>query len=196
MQGGNIEDKIMNSVKEKLNKERAALMKELDCGNVMASPKITKVSLNVGFGKMIAGKTGEEPKKIQASILADLTQIAGQKPVLTKAKKAIAGFKTRQGMVLGTMVTLRGAKMYDFLDRLINVALPRSRDFSGIDPNSFDKTGNLSLAIKEQTIFPEVEMESAKFAFSFQITIATTAKNKKEGEALMRAVGFPLKKSE
>lgn len=189
--------KDMVRLKEKFNKEIApALMKELGCKNRMAVPKITKVVLNVGFGKMIAGKTGSEQEKIYKSISNDLAQITGQKPVLTKSKKAIAGFKTRQGMILGAMVTLRGEKMYSFLERLMGVAYPRSRDFQGIDTKSFDKNGNLSVALKEQTVFSEVELDHAKLLFSFEITIATTAKNREEGIKLLKSIGFPLKSSE
>jgi large subunit ribosomal protein L5 len=162
----------------------------------MAVPKISKVVLNVGFGKMVSGKTGSESEKIQKSISDDLAQISGQRPVLTKSKKAIAGFKTRQGMILGAMVTLRGEKMYSFLERLISIAYPRSRDFQGIDVKSFDRNGNLSVAVKEQTIFPEVEADHAKLLFSFEITIATTAKNKEEGIKLLKSIGFPLRTNE
>lgn len=187
----------MLSLKEKFNKEIVpVLMKDLDCKNRMAVPKISKVVLNVGFGKMIAGKTGSEQEKIYKSIVSDLGQITGQKPVLTKSKKAIAGFKTRQGMILGAMVTLRDEKMFSFLERLIGIAYPRSRDFQGIDAKSFDKEGNLSVAVKEQTIFPEVEADHAKILFSFEITIVTTAKNKEQGIKLLKSIGFPLRPDE
>lgn len=185
---------IMVGLKEKYQKEVVPKMKEkFSCKNLMAVPKIEKVVVNIGFGRLISGKTSEEQKKIYELILNDLALIAGQRPVLTKAKKSIAGFKIREGMPIGAMVTLRGRKMYDFLERLIHIALPRTRDFRGIGEKSFDKEGNLTVAIKEHIVFPEVFTEKAKTIFGFEITVATTAKSRKEGIDLLRLMGFPIK---
>ncbi|GAI25620.1 unnamed protein product, partial [marine sediment metagenome] len=159
--------KNMIRLAEKYKKEVIpAMMKKFGYKNVMAVPKIEKTMVNTGFGRLIMGKTSEEQKKIYTAILDDLILICAQRPVLTKAKKSISGFKTRQGMPIGAMVTLRGRKMHDFLDRVIHVAFPRSRDFRGIDPKSFDKKGNLTVAIKEHIVFPEVSPEKAKTILS------------------------------
>ncbi len=143
---------------------------------------------------MAVGKTGDEQKKLYNSIMGDFSLISGQSPVLAKAKKSIAGFKTREGMPLGVMVTLRGSKMYDFIDRLVDIALPRSRDFKGINPDSIDKTGNLTIAVKESIIFPEVSPEKAKMIFGFEITFVNNAKNKEEGLEIFKLIGIPFKK--
>lgn len=161
--------------------------------NLMAVPKIEKVVVNTGFGRLVAGKTTDEQKKIYTAILEDLSLICGQKGVLTKAKKSISSFKTRKGMPLGVQATLRGLKMYDFLERLIHIALPRSRDFRGIERTSIDKNGNLTIGIKEHTVFPEVSPEKTKIVFGFEITIVATAKNQKEGINLFKTMGFPIK---
>ncbi len=161
--------------------------------NPMAVPRLEKVIVNTGFGKLVVGKTAEEQKKIYTAILDDLSLICGQRPVLTRAKKSIAGFKTRQGMPIGATVTLRGKKMYDFVDRLINVALPCSRDFRGIDRKSFDREGNLTLGIKEDIAFPEVSPEKAKTIFGFEITIVVNAQKQEEGINLLKMMGFPIK---
>ena len=185
----------MLSLKEKYNKEVAPkMMEKFGYKNRMAVPAISKVVLNSGFGKITVGKSSDEQKKISGAIVEGISLITGQKPVITLAKKSIAGFKTRQGMPLGAMVTLRGRKMYDFIDRLINIALPRSRDFKGINNNSFDKKGNLTIAIKEDTIFPEISPEKSKITFGFETTIVVNAKNKEEGKELFRLLGFPIKK--
>ncbi len=184
----------MLRLQEKYKKEVIPKMIErFGYKSVMAVPRIKKVIMNTGFGRLIVGKTSEEQKKICDSILDDLTLICAQRPVLTKAKKAISGFKTRQGMPIGAMVTLRGKKMYDFLDRVIHIAFPRSRDFRGIDQKSFDKEGNLTVAIKEHIVFPEILPEKAKTIFGFEITIVTTTKTREKGIELLRFLGFPIK---
>ena len=184
-------------LKEKYKKEIAPKLKEtFGYKNIMAVPQIKKITINTGFGKMIIGKTAEEQKKIIDNILNDLSLISGQKPSLTQAKKSIATFKIRKGMAIGVKVTLRKRKMYDFLERLINIALPRSRDFRGIDPKSIDKGGNLTLAIKEQICFPEISPEKTKFLFGFEVTITAEAKNKEEGLELFKQIGIPIKKAE
>lgn len=155
--------------------------------NVMAVPKIEKVVVNVGSGKI-----DSEPK-FKDRIQKDIARITGQRPAERQAKKSISGFKIRQGMAVGLVATLRGKRMYDFLDRLISAALPRSRDFRGIDPKSFDQKGTLNLGLKEQIIFPEVVYESAKDIFPFQLTVVTTAKTKEEGTELLKLMGFPIK---
>ena len=155
--------------------------------SVMAAPRIEKVTVNVGSGRIAA-----EPK-LKERIEKDIGLITGQKPAPRIAKKSIAGFKVRQGMMVGFVSTLRGKRMYDFVDRLISVALPRSRDFRGIDQKSFDAKGNLNLGIREQTIFPEVIYESSKDIFPFQVTVTTTAKTREEGIELLKLIGFPIK---
>jgi len=164
-----------------------AMVAKFGYKTVMAAPRIEKVIVSVGTGRVV-----KEPK-LQERIEKDLIKITGQKPAVRKAKKSIAGFKIREGMDIGLMVTLRGKRMYDFMDRLIAVALPRSRDFRGLDPKSFDGNGNLSIGIKEQNIFPEVSYESLKDIFSLGITIATNAKSKEEGSELLKLMGFPIK---
>lgn len=185
----------MIGLKEKYNTEVIPkMMEKLGYKNRMAVPKIVKVVVNTGFGKMIAGKGSDEKKKMLASILGDLTMITGQKPVLTKARKSVSGFKLRRGMEIGAKITLRRGRMFDFLSRLINITLPRSRDFEGIDIKSVDKSGNLTIAIKEHISFSEILPERAKNIFGLEITVITTAKNKKEGLELLRLMGFPIKK--
>ena len=169
------------------------MMEKFDYKSKMAVPRIEKVVVNTGFGKLISGKTSQEQKKIFDNILNDLSLIVGQKVVLTKARKSISAFKLRRGMPVGAKVTLRKKRMNDFLERLIHIALPRSRDFRGIDKNSFDKKGNLTLAIKEHIAFPEVSPEKTKSIFGLEITVATNAKSQKEGKELLRLIGFPIK---
>jgi large subunit ribosomal protein L5 len=181
-------------LQEKYKKEVIPTMQnKFGYKNSMAVPKIEKVAVNTGFGRMVSGKTSDEQKKISENILNDLSLICGQRPVLTYAKKSISGFKIRKGMPVGARVTLRGRLMYDFLERLINIAFPRSRDFRGIESSSFDKAGNLSVAIKEQITFPEILPEKVKVNFGFEITVATTAKSKEEGMELLKLLGFPIK---
>jgi len=185
---------MITKLKEKYTKEVIpAMMKKFGYKNVMAVPKVEKVVVNTGFGRMIVNKTSEEQKKTYKLVFDDLTSICAQKPILTKAKKSISGFKIREGMSIGAKVTLRGRKMYDFLERVIHIALPRFRDFQGIDLKSFDKEGNLTIAIKEHIVFPEVSSEKAKNIFGFEITVVTTAKNKEESVELLRLMGFPIK---
>jgi len=181
-------------LKEKYEKEVVPKMMEIfGYKNKMAVPRIEKVVINTSFGKFVAGKTSEEQKKIQESVLNDLALISGQKPILTLAKKSISGFKVKKGMPLGAKVTLRKKRMYDFLERLINIALPRSRDFKGIDQKSFDKNGNLTIPFQEQIAFPEILPEQTKFIFGFEVTVATTAKKREEGITLLKLLGFPIK---
>ena len=181
--------------REKYKKQAISGMRErFGFDNDLAVPKIKKVVVNVGFGKSVAGKTSDERKKIIKSIVEDLSTICGQKAVLTKAKKSISGFKLRKGLEIGAMVTLRKKKMFDFLERLVNITLPRSRDFSGIRPSSFDGNGNLTLSIKEHIAFAEILPENVKKIFSLEVTVVTSAKNKEQGIALLRFMGFPIKK--
>ena len=163
------------------------LMKQFEYGSSMEVPRVTKVTLNMGVGEAIADK------KVIEHAVADLTKVAGQKPVITKAKKAIAGFKIRQGYPIGCMVTLRGARMYEFLDRLVTVALPRVRDFRGISGRSFDGRGNYNIGLKEQIIFPEIDYDKIDRLRGLNISIATTAKNDAEAKALLSAFKFPFK---
>lgn len=162
-------------------------MAEFGYKTVMAVPKIEKVVLNAGIGRAI-----KEDKFVE-KVKQDLTKLSGQKPVARLAKKSIAGFKLREGTEVGVSVTLRGRRMYDFIDRLISIALPRTRDFHGIEPKSFDQKGNLTIGVKEHNIFPEIHYESLKDIFGFEISIATTAKKREEGIALLRLMGFPIK---
>ena len=173
---------------EKYRKEVIpSMMAKFGYKNVMVVPKIEKVVVNVG-----AGRVGAEPK-FKERIEKDIALITGQRPSYRLAKKSISGFKVRQGMTIGFVSTLRGKRMYDFLDRFISVALPRSRDFRGIEAKSFDQKGNLNMGIKEQIVFPEVVYESSRDIFPFQITVTTTAGTKKEGEELLKLMGFPIK---
>ena len=155
--------------------------------SVMEVPRLTKITLNMGVGEAIADK------KVLEHAVGDLTKIAGQKPVTTKARKAIAGFKIREGYPIGTMVTLRGARMYEFLDRFITVALPRVRDFRGVSGKSFDGRGNYNIGVKEQIIFPEIEYDKIDALRGMNISITTTAKNDDEAKALLAAFKFPFR---
>ena len=184
----------MLRLKEKYEKETVpAMMEKFGYKNKMAVPRIEKVVINTGFGRLVSGKTSEEQKKIQDTILGDLSLISGQKPILKRAKKSISGFKIREGQVIGASVTLRGKKMFDFLERLIHIALPRLRDFQGIERSVFDKKGNLTIGIREQIAFPEILPEKAKNIFGLEITVVTTAKKREEGIELLRLLGFPIK---
>jgi len=186
--------KNMLRLKEKYNTEVILAMQEkFGYKDRMAVPKIEKVAVNTGFGRLISGKTKEEQEKIYKAILGDLTQICGQRTIITKAKKSIAGFKIREGMPVGAKVSLRGKKMYDFLERLIHIGFPRSRDFRGIDSKSVDKEGNLTIAIKEHIAFPEILPEKVRTIFGFEVTVVTTAKNREEGIELLKLLGFPIK---
>jgi len=179
---------------EKYNTEVVPeMMKKFGYKNKMAVPKIVKIVVNTGFGREISGKTSEEQKKLTDYIIENLSLICGQKAILTQAKKSISSFKIRKGMSIGAKVTLRGKKMMDFLERLIHLALPRSRDFQGIDSKSVDKEGNLTIAIKEHIAFPEILPEKAKNIFGLEITVVTTAKTREEGIELLKLLGFPIK---
>ncbi len=178
----------MNNLLKKYNDEVIPKFREgFGSRNVLAIPKIIKVVINCGLGKYLKEKEAID------EIVRDLRDISGQKPVLAKAKKSVSGFKIRQGQEIGVVVTLRGIRMWNFLERLVVSALPRIRDFRGIDPKNFDKSGNLNLAIKEHTVFPEIAAENAKNIFSFQITVVTTSKKKEEGIEIFRMLGFPIK---
>ena len=154
--------------------------------NIMAVPKIQKVVVNVGVGRM-------RDEKERAEVVKYLSLITGQHPSSRPAKKAIASFKTRAGLVVGYQITLRGGRMYDFLSRLVNIALPRTRDFKGLGTSSFDEKGNLTIGIKEHIVFPEIIGEDYRVLFGLEVTVVTTAKNKEEGKELLRLVGFPFK---
>lgn len=180
----------MSSLLKKYRKEIVpAMQKKFGIENIMAVSKIEKVVINVGIGKMA------KDDKFVEKVVRDLGLLSGQKPVFRKAKKSISGFKLREGMNIGLMVTLRGKRMYDFIGRLINVALPRSKDFRGIDLKNFDKSGNLNLGIKEHSIFPEIHYESLKDIFGLEVTVVTTAKDRERGVELLKLMGFPIKKS-
>ena len=184
------------SLKEKYKKEVVPeMIKKFGYKNIFQVPKIEKVVVNAGFGKQVCGKTTQEQKKIQEFILRDLSLITGQKPKITKARKAVSGFKLRKGMIVGAAAVLRKNRMYDFMEKLINIALPRTRDFKGIDEKSFDNKGNLTIAIRENIVFPEISPEKSKITFGFEVTVATTAKRREEGIMLLRLMGFPIKKS-
>lgn len=185
----------MLHLKEKYQKEVVSeMMKKFGYKNKMAVPKIEKVTINIGFGRLILGKSSDEQKKIQTAVLEDFSLITGQCLMLIKAKKSIAGFKIRKNLsTIGAKVVLRGKRMNDFLEKLIHIALPRSRDFQGINPKSVDKKGNLTIGIKEHICFPEILPEKAKNIFGFEITITTTAKSKNEGLELLKLLGFPIK---
>lgn len=163
------------------------LKEEFVFDNIMQVPKITKITLNMGVGEAVTDK------KIMEHAVSDLTQIAGQKPVVTLARKSIAGFKIRDGWPVGTKVTLRRERMYEFLERLISVAIPRIRDFRGISSKSFDGRGNFSMGVSEQIIFPEIDYDKVDKLRGLDITITTTASNDDQGRALLRAFNFPLK---
>jgi large subunit ribosomal protein L5 len=177
----------MNKLKEQYNKEIApALFKELDLDNVMQVPRIEKVVVNIGVGEAL-----DNPKALDAAV-NDLTLITGQKPVILIAKKAISNFKLREGRQIGVKVTLRGEKMWSFLDRLINVALPRVRDFRGISADSFDGRGNYTLGIREQLIFPEIAYDKIDKLRGMEVSIVTTAKNDDQARTLLSKFGMPF----
>ena len=179
----------MPNLKTKYTEEVApALMKKFEYKSVMQSPRLDKVVVNVGCGE------ARDNAKVLDAVVRDLTAITGQKAVITKAKKSIANFKLREGMPVGCKVTLRGDKMWEFLDRLFNVALPRVRDFRGINPNAFDGRGNYALGIKEQLIFPEIEYDKIDKIRGMDIVICTTAQTDEEAKALLTLVGAPFEK--
>jgi large subunit ribosomal protein L5 len=164
-----------------------ALMAKFGYKSKMEVPRLTKITLNMGIGEAVSDK-----KVIEAAV-ADMTKIAGQKPVVTKARKAIAGFKIREGYPIGCMVTLRGARMFEFLDRFVTVALPRVRDFRGISGKSFDGRGNYNIGVKEQIIFPEIEYDKVDAVRGLNISVTTTAKTDEEAKALLAGFKFPFK---
>lgn len=179
----------MAALKEKYRSEIVPkLQAELGLQNVMAVPRITKITLNMGVGE------AAQDKKAIEGALSDLTLISGQKPIITKARKSVAGFKIRQGWPIGAKVTLRGERMYEFLERLVSISIPRIRDFRGLSPKAFDGRGNYSMGIKEQIVFPEIDYDKIDKIRGLDITITTTAKTDEEGRALLEAFNFPLKK--
>ncbi len=177
----------MSRLKEKYNDEVAkSLMEKFGYKNVMEIPKIEKVVINMGVGEAVSN-----PKILDVAV-NDMTIIAGQKPVVTRAKKSIAAFKIREGMPIGAKVTLRGQRMYQFLDKLLNIALPRVRDFRGVSPKSFDGRGNYTMGIKEQLIFPEIEYDKIDKIRGMDIIIVTTAKTDEEARELLKLMGMPF----
>lgn len=178
----------MTRLKEKyLNEVRPKLMKERGYGSIMEVPVISKITVNIGVGEAI-----QNPKALEAAA-ADLTTVTGQKALLTKARKSISNFKLREGMTIGCMVTLRREKMWEFFDRLTNVAMPRIRDFRGINPNSFDGRGNFSLGLREQLIFPEIEYDKIDKVRGMNVTITTTARTDDEARQLLKEMGMPFR---
>nr|EDZ39168.1 MAG: Ribosomal protein L5 [Leptospirillum sp. Group II '5-way CG'] len=167
---------------------RSALIKELSLKNIMEAPKLSKITINVGLGEAVAN-----PKLLDSAV-KELELISGQKAVKTKARKSIAGFKLREGMPIGSMVTLRGKKMWEFLDRFISIALPRIRDFKGLNDKSFDGRGNYTTGLKEQIIFPEIKYDEVSLFHGMDITFSTTARTDNEGRALLKHLGIPFKK--
>src|SRR5262252_3704929 len=180
--------KVTARLKERFDKEIApALAKELGTTNPMAVPRLHKIVVNMGVGE------ATQNSKILDPLANDLAQITGQKPVITRAKKSIAAFKVRSGMPIGAMTTLRGDRMYEFFDRLVNIALPRVRDFRGVSDKSFDGRGNYSLGIREHTIFPELNLDKVERVKGLTISIITTARTDNEGYMLLRAMGMPFR---
>jgi large subunit ribosomal protein L5 len=179
----------MNRLKESYQNEAVpALKKAFEYGNVMEIPRIQKVVLNIGLGEAM-----DNPKALEAAV-GDLAIITGQKPVQTKARNSIANFKLREGRIIGAKVTLRGERMWAFLDRLINVALPRVRDFRGVSPNSFDGRGNYTLGLRDQLIFPEIDYDKIDKLRGMEITIVTTAKNDEHAREMLKLLGMPFRK--
>ena len=178
----------MATLKEQYRNEIVPkLREELGLANVMEVPRITKITLNMGVGEAVGDK------KVLENALADMTKIAGQKPVVTKSRKSIAGFKIRDGWPIGCKVTLRDERMYEFLERLISIAIPRIRDFRGISPKSFDGRGNFAMGVTEQIIFPEINYDEVDTLRGMDITITTSASSDEHGRALLRAFNFPFK---
>ena len=181
----------MNILQDKYNKEVVpALRKAFDLKNVMQVPRIEKVVVNIGLGEAM-----DNPKALEAA-MADMTTITGQKPVATKARKSIANFKLREGRLIGTKVTLRGDRMWAFLDRLMNTALPRVRDFRGVSANAFDGRGNYTLGLRDQLIFPEIEYDKIDKLRGMEVTIVTTARNDNQARVMLQLLGMPFSKKE
>ncbi len=178
---------MVNLKQKYINEITPQLRDSLGLLNVMAVPRITKITLNMGVGEAVGDK------KVMENAVADLEKISGQKPIVTKSRKSIAGFKIREGWPIGCKVTLRSQRMYEFLDRLISVAIPRIRDFRGVSSKSFDGKGNFAMGITEQIIFPEIDYDQIDSLRGLDITITTTARTDDEGRALLRAFNFPLK---
>jgi len=179
----------MSRLQEKYQNELAGeIQQKLGLGNPMEVPRITKITLNMGVGEAVADK------KIIANARADMERISGQRPVTTIARKSVAGFKIRDGMPIGCKVTLRRERMYEFLDRLVNIAIPRIRDFRGLNPKSFDKQGNYSIGVQEQIIFPEINYDEIDAIRGLDIIITTSARTPEQGRALLEAFNFPFKK--
>jgi large subunit ribosomal protein L5 len=179
----------MNRLKESYQNEAVpALKKEFEYGNIMEVPRIQKVVINIGLGEAM-----DNPKALEAAV-GDLGIVSGQKPIQTKARNSIANFKLREGRIIGAKVTLRGTRMWFFLDRLINVALPRVRDFRGISPDSFDGRGNYTLGLRDQLIFPEIEYDKIDQLRGMEVTIVTTAKNDEHARAMLKLLGMPFRK--
>jgi len=175
-------------LKERFEKEvMPELLKEFGYDNVMRVPQVHKLVINIGMGEAIANA------KAMDNAVRDITEITGQHPVVTKAKRSIASFKFRQGMPIGVMVTMRGQRMWAFLDKLVNVALPRLRDFQGVSPDSFDGRGNYTLGLKEQLFFPEVDYDTIDKVRGMEITVVTTARNDEEGRRLLQLLGMPFR---
>lgn len=181
----------MNRMQERYNTEIVpALRKAFDLNNIMQVPRIEKVVVNIGMGEAM-----DNPKALEAAV-SDLTIITGQKPVMTKARKSIANFKLREGRLIGTKVTLRGERMWAFLDRLLSTALPRVRDFRGVSANAFDGRGNYTLGLRDQLIFPEIEYDKIDKLRGMEVTIVTTAKNDDQSRVLLQMLGMPFSKKE
>jgi large subunit ribosomal protein L5 len=180
----------MPRLKDKYRSEVVpALMKRFEYGNVMQVPRVTKVVVNMGVGQ------ATQDQKLLDGAVNDMTLITGQKPAVTRAKRSISNFKLREGMRIGCKVTLRGAMMYEFLDRLFNVVLPRVRDFGGIAPDSFDGRGNFAMGLKEQLVFPEIDYDKVDRVRGMNIVITTTAKTDEEGRELLKAMGLPFREA-
>jgi large subunit ribosomal protein L5 len=181
----------MNSLRERYQKEIApALLQAFEFKNVMQVPRVSKVVVNIGAGEAL-----DNPKALDAAV-ADLAAIVGQKPIMTKARKSIANFKLREGRLIGTKVTLRGERMWSFLDRLLNVALPRVRDFRGVSANAFDGRGNYTLGLRDQLVFPEIEYDKIDKLRGMEVTIVTTARSDEHARALLQLLGMPFAKKE
>jgi len=181
----------MNRMQEKYNNDIVpALRKAFDLTNIMQVPRITKVVVNIGMGEAL-----DNPKALESAV-SDLTTVTGQRPVMTKARKSIANFKLREGRLIGTKVTLRGDRMWAFLDRLLSTALPRVRDFRGVSPNAFDGRGNYTLGLRDQLIFPEIEYDKIDKLRGMEVTIVTTAKDDDQARALLQLLGMPFSKKE
>jgi len=180
----NYEPRLIKKYKDEVLPQ---LMKDFSFTNIMQAPKLVRIVINMGLGEAV------QNAKIVESATEELAAITGRKPIVTRAKKSIASFKLREGMPIGVMVTLRGEQMYDFLDRLISVALPRTRDFKGISPKAFDRRGNYTLGVREQIIFPEINYDKIDKIKGMNITFVTTAKTDEQGRALLKSLGMPFR---